>query len=166
MGGSSITYVVWINRGVDVGSIRSTVRMSLLITLLLIAIGLAGSVYSTFLENELYLAAFTELEVVGFFALLFLGLIPGSFPKNVDPEGIFYSGLGKEPYINKDAVYRPKMPSTHFALLIGGIIVFWLFSVVGFIALLPWYIYAITAGAFILGIVAFFSERGSAPKRS
>jgi hypothetical protein len=135
--------------------------MSLLITLLLIAIGLAGSVYSTFIENELFLAAFTELMVVGFFALLFLGLIPGSFPRNVDPEGIFYSGLAKEPYISKDEVYRPQIPSSHFALLTGGIIVFWLFSAVGFIAMLPWYVYAITIGAFILGVAAFLSERGS-----
>jgi len=144
-----------------VGSIRSTVRMSLLITLLLIVIGLAGSVYSTFLENELFLAAFTELTIVGFFALLFLGLIPGSFPRNVDPEGIFYSGLAKEPYISKGGVYRPQMPSSHFALLLGGIIIFWLLSAVGFIASLPWYIYAITIGAFILGVAAFLSDRAS-----
>lgn len=141
------------------GSTRSTIRISLLITLLLIAIGLSGSVYSTHIENELFLASFTELMIVGFFALLFLGLIPGSFPRNVDPEKIFFSGLAKEPYVTKDVVYRPRMPSSHFALLLGGIIVFWLFTAVGFIAMLPWYIYAITAGAFILGAAAFLSDR-------
>ncbi|MGA2573000.1 MAG: hypothetical protein ABSF36_02180 [Candidatus Methanomethylicaceae archaeon] len=89
------------------GSYTSNERISLLISSAAIIIGLAGSVYATNIEYLVLDLGFIELAMVGFIAILFLSFVTGAFPSKADVESIFYSGLGKEPYISNDEVYRP-----------------------------------------------------------
>lgn len=122
------------------GSYISNEKLSLLISSAAIIIGLAGSVYATYIKYQVLALGFTELALVGFITILFLSFVTGAFPNKADVESIFYSGLGKEPYISNDEVYRPKIPVMHIAVLTVGIVVFCLLQAVSLIQYVPLYI--------------------------
>jgi hypothetical protein len=142
-----------------VGSYTSNERLSLLISSAAIIIGLAGSVYATNIGYIVLDLGFIELALVGFITILFLSFVTGAFPSKADVESIFYSGLGKEPYISNDEVYRPKIPVMHIAVLTVGIVVFWLLQAINLIQEVPMYIDIATIFILLIAGVYYLIDR-------
>jgi hypothetical protein len=141
------------------GSYTSNERLSLLISSAAIIIGLAGSVYATNISYLVLDLGFIELAMVGFITILFLSFVTGAFPSKADVESIFYSGLGKEPYISNDEVYRPKIPVMHIAVLTVGIVVFWLLQIVSLTLEVPLYINVATILILLIAGVYYLIDR-------
>jgi len=90
---------------------RSTsARSSLMIAFSLMVVGLIGVVAASIYSDFILLFAFVEVTSVSMFFILILSLIPAYFPDKMNVESIFYCGLGKEPYMSSDRVYRPNVP--------------------------------------------------------
>lgn len=147
------------------GSYTSNERISLLISSAAIIIGLAGSVYATNISYLVLDLGFVELALVGFITILFLSFVTGAFPSKVDVESIFYSGLGKEPYISNEAVYRPKIPVIHIAVLTVGIVVFWLLQAVSLIQDVPIYVTIATVLILLIADVYYLIDRPKGSKK-
>lgn len=141
------------------GSYTSNERISLLISSATIIIGLAGSIYATNRSSLVLDLGFIELALVGFITILFLSFVTGAFPSRADVESIFYSGLGKEPYISNDQVYRPKIPVMHIAVLTVGIVVFWSLQAVNLIQEVPMYIDIATIFILLIAGVYYLIDR-------
>lgn len=141
------------------GSYKSNEMLSLLISSAAIIIGLAGSVYATNINYLVLDLGFIELALVGFITILFLSLVTGAFPSKADVESIFYSGLGKEPYISNDEVYRPKIPVMHIAVLTVGIVVFWLLQAISLIQEVPLYIDIATIFILLIAGIYYLIDR-------
>jgi len=142
------------------GSYTSSERISLFISLALVIIGLAGSVYASLNSRPILNLAFVELTLVAIITLLFLSFIPGVFPRNIKAGSIYYSGLAKEPYISDEQVYRPKMPTTHVLLLALSTLVFWALQLISLIRAVPLYVNLIALGAFVLGVGYYLMDMG------
>jgi hypothetical protein len=141
-------------------SYTASEKISLGVSVVLIAIGMVGSVYSSYiLNNEIMLSAFAEIMLVAVFTLLFLSFVVGVFPANVKADSIFYSGLGKEPYISDNEVYQPRMPLAHVALLTGTVVVFLALQITPILTNVPIYIDIAVAAALIVALAYFASER-------
>jgi hypothetical protein len=138
----------------------SSERISLLITLALIIIGLGGSIYASMFAHPVMNLAFVELTLVAFIALLFFCFIPGVFPRNIKAESIYYSGLAKEPYIGNEDVYRPKMPTMHVTLLAVSVFLFWVLQFLLLIKGVPLYVNLIALGALVLGVGYYLVDMG------
>ncbi|MEM3489735.1 MAG: hypothetical protein QXO75_08820 [Nitrososphaerota archaeon] len=85
-------------------------RISLIIALALIVVGITGCVIASMLQNFILLLTFVEITSVPMFFVLLLCLIPAYFPDIVKAGSIFYCGLAKEPYMNDESIYRPNVP--------------------------------------------------------
>jgi hypothetical protein len=152
-------------------SYRASEKLSLYISLALIIIGLVGSVVTSgklTATTTVLFYGFLELTLVGIFTLLFLSFIPGLFPSKVSADSIFYSGLGKEPYISNDQVYRPGIPASQAILLTLSILVFWVLQV-PFVNLIsygevPIYINVAYVLAFVLILFYWATEGGRSRK--
>jgi len=155
-------------------SYRASEKLSLYISLALIVIGLAGSVATSdalaLYNQPVLFYGFLELTLVAVFTLLFLSFIPGFFPSKVSADSIFYSGLGKEPYISNDQVYRPAIPVSQAILLTLSILVFWALQL-PFLNLIsfdevPIYINVAYVLAFVLILYYWLTESGRRQKVS
>ena len=141
-------------------SYTASEKISLGVSVVLIAIGIIGSVYASYiLDNAIMLSAFAELMLVAVFTLLFLSFIVGVFPAKVKAESIFYSGLGKEPYINDSDVYLPGISTSHVALLTGTVIVFLALQFTPVLLGVPIYINIAAIGALIVALAYFATDR-------
>jgi hypothetical protein len=85
-------------------------KLSLIIASALMVVGMGGVVVASVIGDFILLFAFVEITSVAMFFILTLSLIPAFFPDKVKAEAIFYCGLGKEPYISDEEVYRPNVP--------------------------------------------------------
>ena len=141
-------------------SYTSSERISLLITLALIVIGLLGSMYASMYAHPVMNLAFIELTLVAIIVMLFLSFIPGVFPRNIKAESIYYSGLAKEPYISNEQIYRPKMPTMHVALLAVSVLLFWALQFILLIKDVPLYVNLIALGALVLGVGYYLVDMG------
>jgi len=142
-----------------VGSYSSNEKLSLLISSVAIVLGLAGSIYATSIQYLVLNLGFIELALVGFIAILFFSFISGAFPSKLDADAVFYSGLGKEPYISNDEVYRPRTPVRHILALTVGIVAFWLLQLVSLIQAVPAYINIAVIFILLIAGVYFLLDR-------
>lgn len=85
-------------------------RMSLIIALALIVIGIGGCLVASVMFNFILLIAFVEITSVAMFFILLLSFIPAYFPDKAKAGSVFYCGLAKEPYISDSSMYRPNVP--------------------------------------------------------
>ncbi|MBC7120653.1 MAG: hypothetical protein H5T33_03620 [Candidatus Methanosuratus sp.] len=93
----------------SLGSMSSE-RVSMLVALSLMIIGIAGCIAASIFFNFILLLAFIEITSVSMFFILLLSLIPAYFPDHIKAGSLFYCGLAKEPYISDASVYRPNVP--------------------------------------------------------
>lgn len=140
-------------------------KISLGVSVVLIAIGLGGSIYASSIASDILVSAFAEIMLVAVFTLLFLSFIFGVFPAKVNAESIFYSGLGKEPYISNEQIYLPVTSISHVALLTGTVIVFLVLQFVRIILTVPIYINIAVIGALIVGLAYFGTDRSRQKRR-
>jgi len=140
--------------GVNLVSYTSSEKITLYVSSALIIIGLVGSVATSgslaMFKSTILFFGFAELTLVAIFTLLFLSFVPGLYPRKVRADSIFYSGLGKEPYISDNEVYRPGLPLTHVVVLFAAIIAFFLLQLSNLIVAVPLYINAVNVIAFVL----------------
>lgn len=155
-------------------SYRASEKFSLYISLALVIIGLVGCVATSgrlaIYNQPVLFYGFIELTLVAIFTLLFLSFISDFFPSKVSADSIFYSGLGKEPYMSNDAVYRPGIPVSQAVLLTVSILAFWVLQL-PFLNLIsysevPIYINIAYLLAFILILYYWATEGGRRRKVS
>jgi len=84
--------------------------LSLIIASSLIIVGMGGCIVSSIMGDFILLFAFVEVASVAMFFILTLSMIPAYFPDKVKADSIFYCGLGKEPYVSDEEVYRTNVP--------------------------------------------------------
>ncbi|MDI9643728.1 MAG: hypothetical protein QFX35_00730 [Candidatus Verstraetearchaeota archaeon] len=89
---------------------RSSERISLLVSLSFIVIGISGCLIASLMSNFILLLTFVEITSVSMFFILLLSFIPAYFPDRIKAGSIFYCGLAKEPYISDESVYRTNVP--------------------------------------------------------
>ncbi|MEN3025169.1 MAG: hypothetical protein ABC585_00965 [Candidatus Methanosuratincola petrocarbonis] len=85
-------------------------KVSLLIALTFMIIGIAGCIAASIAFNFILLLAFVEITSVSMFFILLLSFIPAYFPDRIKAGSLFYCGLAKEPYVSDSSVYRPNVP--------------------------------------------------------
>ncbi|MGC8935800.1 MAG: hypothetical protein ACP5KV_00305 [Candidatus Methanomethylicaceae archaeon] len=88
----------------------SSERLSFMIALALIIVGIAGCLVAAAMLDFLLLLMFAEITSISIFFTLTISFIPSCFPKKINAESIFYCGLAKEPYMKDDSIYRPNVP--------------------------------------------------------
>lgn len=92
------------------GQKRTSERLALMIAFVSMIVGLVGVMAASVYFDFILLFAFVEVTSVSMFFILLLSFIPAFFPDRVSAESVFYSGLGKAPYMSDDQVYRPNVP--------------------------------------------------------
>ncbi len=89
---------------------KSPEQVALILAVASLSVGILGCIAASVAGDFIVFFAFVEVTSISMFFVLALALISSVYPRKVKPEGVFFCGLGKPPYVYEEEVYQPRLP--------------------------------------------------------